>query len=135
MIRISNPQNPLEEKTVPLVETPTGPIDGSEKHAALVRRYRNFASGGAEIEDARLAVMRKQLTLEEEHKRLDEEAFRCLFGTPSNCPPRTETTTVGRVSHVQGESRRRYVQYYSNQGRPGANGKISEEPSLIDSLI
>jgi hypothetical protein len=77
----------------------------------------------------------KQLALEEEHKRLDEEAFISLFGTPSTFP-KVETTTVGRVSDVNGESRRRYIQYYSNhRALTSKGGTRAQEPSLMDSLI
>jgi helicase required for RNAi-mediated heterochromatin assembly 1 len=129
-------RNPPEKSLIPRVESFASQINGSEQHVALIQSYRNFANGGAEREDARLAAVTQQLTLEEEHRRLDEESFRCLFGTPSISPSTVEKTTVEPVSHVHGETRRRYIQYYSNQGGLASKEKISApEPSLLDSLI
>lgn len=114
--------------TSKVVKEPERPAPYTKaEQMVLVQRYRDFANGGARQADAQLALENTRLANEEKLKVADEEAFAALFGneTPESSP--SKSSTVQRVSNMEGTFRFRYVQYYT-----GAPTKKDTEPSLLD---
>ncbi|PGH16781.1 hypothetical protein AJ80_05096 [Polytolypa hystricis UAMH7299] len=111
------------------------------EHAALVERYHDYANGGVEEADARLAVAASDLATQNYLSRADHEAYQSLFGSSSddntNNEPAVTAPQPPETMQVNGDGmRRRYVQYYTSDPAPSrpanAGGK---QPNPLESLI
>lgn len=105
------------------------------EHHALVQRYQEFATGGAQEQDVLLAKTQQQLAVDEELRLADEASFAALFGEANPITIPIRDGTVENILDVDGMTRRRYTQYYSNAPVNGGNGAGKVDSSLVDSLI
>ena len=135
-----------EEASMPATPNPNPQNNNpstAENHKALVQRYREYASGGgAQEADARLAAASNQMVIQQQLNRVDQEAYRDLFGAGegegygSDELVRTvSATAVEREGQGGGPARNRYVQLYSAAAAAAGprDGKVDgDEKCLLD---
>ncbi|KAK2795176.1 hypothetical protein FQN52_006102 [Onygenales sp. PD_12] len=109
-------------------------------HAQLVRGYQNYADGGAQQDDARLAAEAELLSMNEQPiTRNTGESLIDLLNEDMTVPsvdqtpskPKEEEVTVQRTPDGR-PVRRKFVQYYSSSPRPYTKGgRNGHDSSLI----
>ncbi|PGH16195.1 hypothetical protein AJ79_01962 [Helicocarpus griseus UAMH5409] len=138
--------NPVGSENVPpgvqayptLIPTPAKPTASPKTHAAMVKDYNDYANGGAAIDDARLALEARKMSINAPQPQRVHQGFFDLLGdslididSPIMQPKPTENPTVERpVSTRQPGKRQKYVQFFSSWPSP-ANGGANGGGSLI----
>jgi hypothetical protein len=87
------------------------------QHAEFIKSYRDFANSGAQKQDALLNEKAKAIVSEEMQKRLDDEAFKDLFGDDGPDTTTSKTPVVTLDSDDRGGHRESYVDYFNNQAQ------------------
>lgn len=129
----------IDEEILPATRTTASTTSiRKEKYTELVQKYQNFVNGGAKEQDAFLNARARDIASEELRKKLDEEAFRDLFGDENeNAAAESSnpeiTPTMKRVPDGKGGYRERYVDYFTTRMTPSRTSKESSPgPHLLD---
>jgi hypothetical protein len=111
-------------------------VKAEARHAEFVKSYRDFANGGAKEQDAILNARVTMIESQEMQKRLDEEAFKDLFGDNEEDTTPNKTPVSALDSHDKGKNRAVYMGYF-NKNPPlfGAlMGNTQASNSLLDEI-
>ncbi|KAK2748934.1 hypothetical protein FQN57_007217 [Myotisia sp. PD_48] len=116
-----------------LAEEQLTPRKTTEEHSSFIRRYNDYATGGVQVDDARLARETERLVINEKLKQMDEQAHADLFGDCTASSLLSENQNVMATEAIsKGKTgvRTKYTQFYTNQPAHGS-GK-DDSPSLLD---